>query len=70
MILKKVRNEDKQYLSPEAVRGSTMVLPSGRVYLCRESANDFMFAGWEQVIFWRHPIAYLTILNNTRKAFK
>lgn len=67
MILKRVRNEDKPFLDPEAYRGHTVRTPSGRVYVCSESANSFLFAGWVQVIVWRNPFVYLAARNKARK---
>lgn len=62
MTFRKIPNEDKKYLDPEAKRGAGMVtLGSGRVYYCIESANRFSFAWWERVSPWRHPIRYVRI---------
>lgn len=69
-ILKKIPNEDKKYLSPEARYKDTMILPNGRVYFCVEGATTFLFAGWVRITPWRNPIQYVRIRHRTWRAFR
>jgi hypothetical protein len=68
--MKKIPSADKQYLNPEAQRGRTVLLFSGRVYECITSANEFLFAEWAHVSPWTQPFRYLSIRHKTLKAFK
>ena len=68
--MKKIPSKDKQFLSPEAEKGHSLVTWDGKVYLCTESASRFLFAKWESVSRWTQPFTYARIRYNTWKAFK
>jgi hypothetical protein len=68
--VKKIPSADKGWLNQEARRGDSTTLENGRVYECVRSANDFLFAEWERVTLWRHPVRWVRIGLRVRKAFR